>query len=132
MFALMAAVTKVANVIAKITRDSCVVHEHGPCLSAQHLFLYYCIKIRLILKCPDFGYPFSPPRKKKTAFLQQNDKYGWVMLRSHNNADNHLEKRREHLVRNRVKKYLSLHALDYWLEHTYFMEICQTKLSGST
>jgi hypothetical protein len=37
MFALMAAVAKVPDVIAKITRDSCVVHEHGPCLSAQRL-----------------------------------------------------------------------------------------------
>ncbi len=35
MFVLMAAVAKVADVIAKITRDFCVVHEHGPCLSAQ-------------------------------------------------------------------------------------------------
>ena len=52
-------------------------------------------------------------KKEKTAFLQQNDKYGWVMLRSHNNVDNYLEKQREHLVRNRVKKYLPLHVLDY-------------------
>lgn len=28
MFALMAAVAEVADVIAKITRDFCVVHEH--------------------------------------------------------------------------------------------------------
>jgi hypothetical protein len=47
----------------------------------EHLFLYYCIKIRLILKCPAFEYPFSWSKKKKTAFLQQNDKYGWIMLR---------------------------------------------------
>jgi hypothetical protein len=82
------------------------------------------------LKCPDFGYPFSWSKKKKTAFLQQNDKYAWVVLRSYNNPDNYLEKQREHLVRNRVKKYPPLHALNYWLQYTHFGQICQPKLSG--
>jgi len=35
MFDLMAAVAELADDNTKITRDSCVVHEHGPCLSAQ-------------------------------------------------------------------------------------------------
>jgi hypothetical protein len=52
-------------------------------------------------------------QKEKTALLQQNDKYRWIMLRSYNNADNYLEKQQEHLVRSRVKKYPSLHAPDY-------------------
>ncbi len=56
---------------------------------------------------------FFMVKKEKNCFLQQNDKYGWIILRSHNYVDNYLEKLREHLVRNRVKKYLPLHALDY-------------------
>jgi hypothetical protein len=52
------------------------------------------------------------------------------MLRSHNNANNYLEKQREHLVRSRVKKYPPLQPLDYLLEHTHFVQIGQSKLSG--
>jgi hypothetical protein len=74
---------------------------------------------------------FHRQKGKELFFLQQNDNYGWIMLRSHNNVHNYVEKKREHLVKNRVKKFLPLHALDYRLEYTHFTEFGQSKLLGS-
>jgi hypothetical protein len=44
-------------------------------------------------------------KKENNCSFAANDKYGSIMLRSYNNADIYLEKRREHLVRSQVKKY---------------------------
>jgi hypothetical protein len=62
---------------------------------------------------------------KKLPFYSKMINYGWIMPRSYNNADNHLEKQQEHLAKNRVKKYPPLQAVDYWLEYTPFYQMCK-------
>jgi hypothetical protein len=39
---------------------------------------------------PALAILFQDPKMKKTALLQQNDKYGCIMLRIYHNGDNYL------------------------------------------
>lgn len=69
------------------------------------------------MRFTDFGYIFRA-LKEKNGFLQQNGKYGWIMLPLYNNAGNCLEKQ------------TPSHALNYSLEYTDMAENDQAKLSG--
>jgi len=76
-------------------------------------FLLFCFSRLCFMSQPN-----TRPKRAKTALLEQNDRYGWIMLPLYNNANTYLE------------KHPPPHAFNYWLEYTHSIEIGQSKLSG--